>query len=81
MPQLRMFTRKIMHIYLKKSDNETIEYIALQLNISQQEHKYTLSPFLYPLMLKKKVLVSYQRKYFFKRSCFKYNFKSYFIVE
>lgn len=43
MPQLRMFTRKIMHIYFKKSDNETIEYIALQLNISQQEYKYTFS--------------------------------------
>lgn len=56
MPQLRMFTRKIMHIYFKKSDNETIEYIALQLNISQQEYKYTLSPFLYPLTLKKKYL-------------------------
>lgn len=54
MPQLRMFTRKIMHIYLKKSDNETIEYIALQLNISQQEYKYTLFlPFFILWCLKK----------------------------
>lgn len=56
MPQLRMFTRGNYAYLFKKSDNETIEYIALQLNISQQEYKYTLSPFLYPLTLKKKYL-------------------------